>query len=74
MKLLILNDEEIDKIAEQVHESWMKAKRSQGIFSWQPAGEELMVPYCELSESAKEVDRVTVFAVLSTLKNMGVFK
>lgn len=46
----------------------MAAKREQGIFSWQPKGEELMVPYEELSEQARELDRASVHAVYRAIE------
>ncbi len=59
---------DIEAVAEKVHDSWMVAKRRQGIFSWQPKGEELMVPYGELSEEAKELDRASVRAVYDAIR------
>ncbi len=59
---------DVELVAEKVHDSWMAAKRKQGIISWVPKGEELMVPYGELSEEAKELDRATVRAVYDAIR------
>lgn len=56
---------EIEALAAQVHEAWMTTKRDQGVTS-RPSewGEEQMVPYADLSERVKDLDRGTVRAVL----------
>lgn len=57
-----------EKLAELVHEDWMATKRSQGITSrLSESGEELMVPYEQLSEDAKDLDRNTVRAVQTAM-------
>lgn len=60
-----MNTEMIEAIAAKVHEAWMVTKREQGVTS-RPSewGEEQMVPYADLSERAKDLDRSTVLAVL----------
>ena len=60
---------DIEAISAKVHEQWMDTKRSQGVTS-RPSenGEELMVPYEQLSEEAKELDRGTVRAVLAAIQ------
>jgi hypothetical protein len=56
----------VEAISALVHERWMEAKRKGGVTSRRSeSGEELMVPYNQLSESAKELDRASVRAVLS---------
>jgi hypothetical protein len=57
--------ERVEQIAAEVHEAWIEAKRAQGVTS-RPSewGEEQMVPYADLSERAKDLDRSTVVAVL----------
>ena len=59
------DDPTFETIAERVHEAWMATKRAQGITSrlseW---GEEQMVPYADLSERAKDLDRETARAAL----------
>jgi hypothetical protein len=56
----------VEAISALVHERWMEAKRKGGVASRRSeSGEELMVPYNQLSEPAKELDRASVRAVLS---------
>jgi hypothetical protein len=66
-------EEMIERIAAQVHEDWMAAKRAAGVTTRKldTTGEELLVPYESLSEQAKELDRGTVRSVLSTLPKLG---
>jgi hypothetical protein len=53
-------------VSAQVHETWMEAKLAAGVTSRRlESGEELMVPYAQLSEEAKELDRGTVRTVLA---------
>lgn len=60
---------DIEEVSAQVHESWMASKRSQGISSRKSEdGEELMVPYEQLSEKAKDLDRMTVRAVYAAIE------
>lgn len=63
----------IEAVAAQVHEDWMTAKRAAGTTSRKldTTGEELLVPYDQLTEVAKELDRGTVRSVLSTLEKVG---
>jgi hypothetical protein len=63
---------DIELVSAEVHEAWMKSKRSQGISSRKSEDEEeLMVPYEELSEKAKDLDRNTVKAVYAAIKKLG---
>ncbi len=66
-----LND--LEKISAAVHDSWMESKRANGITSrLSETGEELMVPYKQLSEAAKQLDRATEKTVmLAQLKVLG---
>jgi hypothetical protein len=58
--------DELELISAKVHEQWMETKRKAGVTSRKSeSGEELMVPYSELSEAAKELDRGSVRAVLN---------
>lgn len=58
----------IEKISAAVHDRWMQTKHEQGVTSRKSeTGEELMVPYEELSEAAKNLDRGTVEAVFAAL-------
>ena len=60
---------DIEVVSAKVHEAWMESKRAQGHTSRQSeAGEELMVPYEQLSEPAKELDRATVRAVYEAIR------
>jgi hypothetical protein len=60
---------DIEEVAAKVHEAWLQAKSAQGVTSRKSeTGEELMVPYSLLSESAKELDRASVRAVYSAIE------
>jgi len=60
---------DIEVVSAKVHESWMNAKRAAGVTSRRlENGEELMVPYDQLSEEAKELDRGTVRTVYEAIK------
>jgi len=60
---------DIEVVSAKVHEAWMESKRAQGVTSRKSeAGEELMVPYEQLSEPAKELDRGTVRAVYEAIR------
>ena len=59
---------DIELVAARVHEAWMENKRKAGVDSQKmDSGEELMAPYEELSEEAKELDRTTVRAVYDAI-------
>ena len=66
-----VNPDLVEAVSAKVHEAWMNTKRAQGITS-RPSewGEEQMVPYAELSERAKDLDRGTVCAVLAALSQV----
>ena len=60
---------DIEVVSAKVHEAWMESKRAQGVTTRQSeSGEELMVPYEQLSEPAKELDRATVRAVYEAIR------
>ena len=60
---------DIEVVSGKVHEAWMEAKRAAGVSSRKSeTGEELMRPYGELSEAAKELDRASVRAVYAAIK------
>jgi hypothetical protein len=62
---------DIEKVAEEVHKAWMKTKKSAGIHSRKAEdGEELMVPYEQLSEKQKDTDRNTVKAVYEAIEKL----
>jgi len=59
---------DVDAVAAKVHEAWMESKQAQGVTSrLSEAGEELMVPYEQLSEAAKEFDRTMVRVVYEAI-------
>lgn len=61
---------DIELVSSLVHAAWMDSKRAQGVTSRKAEdGEELMVPYAELSEKAKELDRGTVRAVYKAIED-----
>lgn len=60
---------DIEVVSAKVHEAWMDSKRAQGVMTQKSeSGEELMVPYEQLSEAAKELDRGTVKAVYAAIE------
>ncbi|HEX8499348.1 MAG TPA: RyR domain-containing protein [Pyrinomonadaceae bacterium] len=60
---------DIEVVSAKVHEAWMESKRAGGVTSRRSeSGEELMVPYEQLSEAAKELDRATVRAVYKAIE------
>ena len=66
MTLLHLPD--IELVSAAVHAAWMTSKKEQGFESRKSEDdEELMVPYEQLSEKAKELDRSTVRAVYAAI-------
>lgn len=59
---------DIEVVSAKVHDAWMRSKRQQGVTSRKSeTGEELMVPYHELSEAAKKLDRETVRTVYNAM-------
>lgn len=64
-----MNLPDIETVAAKVHEAWMDSKKAQGVTSRKSeTGEELMVPYKQLSEQAKELDRGSVRAVYAAIE------
>ena len=60
---------DIEVVSAKVHEAWMESKRAQGVTSRKSeTGEEMMVPYEQLSEPCKELDRNTVRAVYRAIR------
>jgi hypothetical protein len=58
----------VEELAAAVHARYVVTKFEQGIDSrLSETGEELMVPYQQLSEPAKDLDRNTVVTVLDAL-------
>jgi hypothetical protein len=65
-------DQIIEQVSAKVHDNWMASKRAAGVESRKlESGEELMVPYDQLSDAAKELDRGTVRTVLGVLPTLG---
>ena len=63
---------DIEKVAAKVHEAWMESKRARGVTSRKSeGGEELMVPYEQLSEDARELDRSSVRAVYEAIRSLA---
>lgn len=63
---------DIEVVAALVHLDWMQRKRQQGIDSAETLTcEELMVPYHQLSETAKDVDRGIVKSVYAAIQAAG---
>ncbi len=63
----------LEDVAARVHEAWRQGKIAAGITSrtFAETGEELMVDYADLSEAAKEADRVTVRTVYEAIEAAG---
>jgi hypothetical protein len=60
---------DIELVSSAVHEAWMDSKKAQGVATRKAEdGEELMVPYEQLSEKAKNLDRGSVQAVYSAIE------
>lgn len=67
--MIVLPD--VEEVAAEVHLVWMKSKNANGISTRKSEdGEELMVPYDELSEKAKDLDRATVKAVYAAISKL----
>lgn len=58
-------EEDIEKIAESVHNAWCEEKKKQGI-----ANHPDMKPYAELNDNVKEYDRVTARTCLNSMTRM----
>lgn len=64
--------EMLESVSAAAHEAWMASKRAQGVTSrLSETGEELMVPYGQLSEAAKDLDRNTVRGTLTAVEAAG---
>lgn len=65
---------DIEIVSAKVHEAWMDSKRAKGVTSrkWgnRRGIEELMVPYANLSEAAKDLDRVSVVTVYNAINDL----
>jgi hypothetical protein len=64
---------DIEVVSAKVHEAWIESKLKAGVTTRKlETGEELMVPYGDLSEAAKELDRGTVRAVYAAIEAAAV--
>jgi hypothetical protein len=62
---------DLELVAEKVHEAWLANKQAKGVTSrLSETGEELMVPYAQLSEAAKDLDRIKVKAVYAAIRRL----
>lgn len=62
---------DIETVSAAVHDAWMAGKRANGVTTrLAEDGEELMVPYDQLSEKAKELDRGAVRAVYAAIEKV----
>ena len=62
---------DIEVVSAEVHNAWIRSKKENGVTSRRSEdGEELMVPYEQLSEKAKDLDRNTVKAVYAAIKKL----
>ena len=67
-----VNLPDIEAVSAKVHDQWMETKRSQGVKSRKAEdGEEMMVPYDQLSEKCKDLDRNTVKTVYAAIRELS---
>lgn len=63
---------DVETVAAKVHQAWMQTKLAKGITTRKSeTGEELMVAYERLSETAKELDRASVRAVYAAIQSIS---
>lgn len=63
---------DIEIVSAAVHQAWIESKLAQGVTTRKSeTGEEMMVPYPQLTESCKELDRGTVRAVYAAINAVG---
>ncbi len=68
-----MNLPDLELVSAEVHAAWMASKLAQGIKSrLSEDGEELMAPYEQLSEKAKDLDRNTVRAVYAAIERASI--
>jgi hypothetical protein len=66
-----INLPDIELVSAKVHEAWIESKLAQGVTSRKSeTGEEMMVPYEQLSEPCKDLDRNTVKAVYKAIEEL----
>ncbi len=66
----------IEPIAEQIHQRWMTTRRSQGWKYGSSRNDERkehpsLIPYSDLTEEEKEVDRQTARQTIESLHQLG---
>ncbi len=60
----------VETVSAAVHQAWIESKLAKGVTSRKSeSGEELMVPYEQLSEDAKDLDRGSVLAVYRAIES-----
>lgn len=60
---------DVEIVSAKAHEAWMNAKLKSGFTTRKSeSGEELMVPYSELTEAAKDLDRQVVLTIYAAIK------
>lgn len=65
-----MNLPDIETTSALVHDAWMESKKKQGVTTRKAEdGEELMVPYSQLTEKAKDLDRGTVKSVYAAIES-----
>lgn len=65
----MFNLPDVEIVSAKVHEAWMAGKRAKGVETRKSEkGEELMVPYDQLTEESKDLDRQTVLAVYRAIE------
>jgi hypothetical protein len=61
-----------EKVSELVHADWVEKKLAEGVASRMSTwGEELVRPYKELSDKAKQLDRDTVKIVYKAIREVA---
>jgi hypothetical protein len=67
---------DIELVAEKIHGAWVDIKRANGVSTrLSEDGEEYMVPYGQLSEKAKNLDRSlvkTVYEAIECIEETGI--
>jgi hypothetical protein len=62
---------DIELVAAKVHEAWVETKLAQGVTSRLSSdGVEQMIPYNDLPDHLKELDRATVKAVYAAIQSL----
>jgi hypothetical protein len=63
---------DIELVSAKVHEAWMESKKANGVTTRKSEdGEELMVPYDQLTEKSKNLDRSSVKAVYAAIESLA---